>query len=97
MFTNCLKRVHKDFPGGPVVKNTPANTGDMFDPWSRKIPPGAEQLSPCAATTEAREHVLCSKRSRRKEMPMNGNWRVATALYKQRKPEGSKKIQRSQK
>ena len=77
-----------------MVKNTPANSGDTFDPWSRKIPPGAKQLSPRAATTEALEHVLCSKRSRRNEMPMNSNWRVATALYKQRKPEGSK-IQRS--
>jgi len=23
-----------------------------FDPWSRKIPPAAEQLSPCARTTD---------------------------------------------
>ena len=29
-----------DFPGGPVVKNLPG-----FDPWSRKIPHAAEQLS----------------------------------------------------
>ena len=26
-----------DFPGGPVVKNLPANAGDA-DPWIRKIP-----------------------------------------------------------
>ena len=29
------------FPGGPVVKNSPANAGDKrrgFDPWLRKIP-----------------------------------------------------------
>ena len=26
----------KDFPGGPVVKNTPFNAGGCgFDPWSR--------------------------------------------------------------
>ena len=23
-----------DFPGGPVVKNPPANAGDEFNPWS---------------------------------------------------------------
>ena len=26
--------------------------GTPFNPWSRKIPHGAEQLSPCATTTE---------------------------------------------
>ena len=33
----------EDFPGGAVVKNPPANTGDKgcgFDPWVRKIPGG---------------------------------------------------------
>ena len=33
-----------DFPGGPVVKNPPANAG--FDPGSGEIPHAAEQLSP---------------------------------------------------
>ena len=42
----------QDFPGGAVVKNTPANAGDRFEPWSSKIPHAAEQLSPCATTTE---------------------------------------------
>ena len=28
--------------------------GHGFDPWSGKIPRAAEQLSPCATTTEAR-------------------------------------------
>ena len=27
-FNNSLKTVHMDFPGGPVVKNPPANAGD---------------------------------------------------------------------
>ena len=36
------------FPGGAVVKNPPANAGDTgFEPWFRKIPHAAEQLSPC--------------------------------------------------
>ena len=35
-----------------VVKNPPANAGDRFEPWSRKIPHAVEQLSPCTMTTE---------------------------------------------
>ena len=37
----------KGFPGGAVVKNPHG-----FEPWSGKIPHAAEQLSPCATTTE---------------------------------------------
>ena len=41
------------FPGGAVVKNPPANAGDTGSkPRSGKIPHAAEQLSPCATTTE---------------------------------------------
>ena len=36
-----------DFPGGAVVKNPPADGGD-----TGSIPHAAEQLSPCATTTE---------------------------------------------
>ena len=41
-----------DFPGGTVDKNPPANAGDSFDPWSRKIPHITEQLSPWITPTE---------------------------------------------
>ena len=34
-----------DFPGGPVVKNLPANAGDMGSTWSWKIPSAVRQLS----------------------------------------------------
>ena len=40
-----------DFPGGPMVKNPPANAGDT----SLILAPGGNQvgqLSPCTATTE---------------------------------------------
>ena len=40
----------RDFPGGTVVKNPCKGHG--FKPWSGKIPHAAEQLSPCATTTE---------------------------------------------
>ena len=49
-----LRPRKSDFPGYLVVKNLPANAGDHgFDSWSGKIPPGEEQLSMCAATTES--------------------------------------------
>ena len=41
-----------DFPGGPLVKNLPANAGDTGSVIGL-IPHATEQLSPCATTTEA--------------------------------------------
>ena len=46
----------RDFPGGPVIKNPSCNAGDVHGsiPGCRtRIPHAAEQLSPCATTTEA--------------------------------------------
>ena len=41
------------FPGGTMVKNLPANAGHTgLEPWSRKIPYAAEQLSSRTTTTE---------------------------------------------
>ena len=34
----------RDFPGGVVVKNPPANAGDRFFLWSRKIPHAVEPV-----------------------------------------------------
>ena len=47
-------RAMRDFPGGPVVKNTPSNAGDAGSiPGQRtKIPHATGQLSLCATTTE---------------------------------------------
>ena len=44
----------QDFPGGPVVKNPPYNSGDagLIPGQGNKIPRAAGQLSPSAATTE---------------------------------------------
>ena len=50
------KMLKRDFPGGPVVKNLPANTGDVDlipDPRTR-IPHAIGQLGSHATTTEAR-------------------------------------------
>ena len=42
-----------DFPGGTVVKNLPANAGDMGSiPGPGRFPDATEQLSLCATTTE---------------------------------------------
>ena len=44
----------QDFAGGPVVKNPPANAGDMSSilGMGTKIPHATGQLSLCATTTE---------------------------------------------
>ena len=42
----------RDFPGGTVVKNLPANAGDTGSIPGGKIPHAPEQLSLCATTTE---------------------------------------------
>ena len=49
-----IKYITRDFPGVPVVKNLPANAGDVGSIPGRgtKIPHAAEQLSPCLTTTE---------------------------------------------
>ena len=43
----------KGFPGGAVGGNLPANAGDTGSiPGPGRFPHAAEQLSPCATTTE---------------------------------------------
>ena len=70
-----------DFPESSEVKNLPANAGDKFDPWSRKIPHASGQLSLCATTTEPPhlEPVLRNKRSHCNEGSTHCNQRVAPA------------------
>ena len=73
----------RDFPGGAVVKNPPANAGDaglspglgrshMLQSNEARAP---QLLSPCATTMKpARlEPVLCNRRSHRNEKPMHRN------------------------
>ena len=42
-----MKRVFRDFPGGPVVKDLPSNERDVGSSpgWGTKIPHAAGQLS----------------------------------------------------
>ena len=67
-----------DFPGGAVVKNLPANAGDM----GSSPGPGRshEQLSPCATTTEA--HAPRARAPQEKPPQWEARtpqWRVAPA------------------
>ena len=43
----------QDFPGGPVVKNLPANRGDMGSITGPEIPHATEQQSLSATTTDS--------------------------------------------
>ena len=55
-----LKKLTRDVPHGPVVKNLLCNAGDMgsIPGWRTKIPHDAEKLSPCATTTGAQATQL---------------------------------------
>ena len=80
LMTNAsLKDRSGDFPGGPVVKNPPANAGGHgFHLWSRKIPSATGQLGQRTTTVEPRCNNcrspcalgrLLHKRSRCNEKP----------------------------
>ena len=53
-----LKRMGRDFPGGPVVKNLLSNAGDtdLIPSQGTKIPHAMGQLSPCVTTTDPSHH-----------------------------------------
>ena len=58
----AIKAVHGDFPGSPVVKNSPSNAGDVvLIPGRRtKIPHAVGPLSLCATSREPECHKLQS-------------------------------------
>ena len=51
---NYGKKVNMDFPGGPVVRNLPANVGEVgsIHGLGTKIPHAVGQLSLCMETLE---------------------------------------------
>ena len=97
-----LSKQRKDFPGGPVVKNLPANTRNMSS-WSKKAPHATDQLSPRATTTEPRlkpEHPTAhahNKRSHNNKKPMHCNWSVAPLTPTRERLHTATKTQPSQK
>jgi len=73
-----------DFPGGPEVKNPPANSGSQIQSLLQEDPTCHSAAKPvyhsyCASapepvTTEAHvplEPILCNKRSHRNEKPVH--------------------------
>ena len=50
-----LKELDRDFPGGPVVENSPCSAGDtgLIPGQGTKIPHAAEQLGPRATIRKA--------------------------------------------
>ena len=53
---SILKRLGRDFPGGPLVENLPSKAGDacLISTWGTKIPHATEQLSLHTAAAGAR-------------------------------------------
>ena len=51
------KAIRKDFPGGLVVKNLPANTGDMSLVPGLEDPTAVGHLSSCTTITEPSHHT----------------------------------------
>ena len=51
-----------EFPGGPVVKNTRFNAGDMglIPGWGTKIPHALGQPRPWVTTTESAHSSACA-------------------------------------
>ena len=95
----CKKRVD-DFPGGPVVRNLPANAGDVG------LTPGlGRSLVPWSTwacvlqllSLYVLEPGLCSKRSPRIEKPTHCNWRGAPFTVTGESPLVATKTQHSQK
>ena len=67
------RKLFKDFPGGPVVKNPPSSAGDTGSAPGQetKIPRAAGQLSPCSTTPES-THSRAECRNSRKDLMLQG-------------------------
>ena len=70
-----IKTQVSGFPGGPVQESSLQCKGHWFNPWSRKIPHAAEQLSPQAPSTEPThlEPMLHNKRNHCNGKPVHHN------------------------
>ena len=66
-FTLCNYKMLRDFPGGPVVRNPPANAGDMV---SGKIPRAAGQQA-CAPQLENSPRSWQLKKARAQQQRPN--------------------------
>ena len=105
--SSLLKMGVRDFPGGAVVKNPPANGGDMDSI------PGREDPTCCGATTPVRHNywahvpqllkpaclqpVLHNKRGHYNEKPVHHNIEYPSLVATRESPRAAAKTQRSQK
>ena len=90
---SAMKTKDWGFPGGLVVKNLPANAGDMGSiPGFRRIPHTSEKLSLCATSTEATRPRTCVSHRRSlctaRESSPHCNWRKPS--HSNEDPEQSK-------
>lgn len=62
-------------PGGPLIKNPPANAGQGSNPWCRKIPTpwSNKACAPQLLSLAALEPMLLNSRSRCKRRPTHCN------------------------
>ena len=84
---------------GPLVKNSPANVGDMgsIPGVGMKNPQAAGQLSTCAVTADACAPRARSMRGQHSKRPVRCTWGAAPARQDQRRPACTVRTQGSQK
>ena len=71
-----LKHLHRDFPGGTVVKSPPASAGDMGSipgPGGSHMPWSSWAHAPQLLKPVHLEPVLRNKKSHRNEKPAHSN------------------------
>ena len=74
--TTKLKKAKRDFPGGTVAENPPANAGDMGSspgPGRSHMPRSSYTRAPQLLSPQLLEPVLRDKRSHCSEKPVHRN------------------------
>ena len=90
MFINTSEDIKnlRDFSGGAVDKNLPANAWDTYDLWSGKSPHAKGQLSLCNTTTEPQDQPWRSPKAKPESSPSYSQLQKAHA--QRRKPSTAK-------
>ena len=83
---SCLKNNFQDFPGGPVVKNPPANAGDM-----NSIPGLGKSHMPQLLRHTCLEPVLHKRNHNEKSVYHDKEQQPEKARVQQRRPSVAKK------
>ena len=61
----CIKNVHRDFPSGPVVTDSPGSVGDtcLISVWGAKTPHAMEEVSQSNTTRKPMPQLLSTRSS----------------------------------